>query len=522
MTLRLVVLIMAFATSNWITVAGAVELEKLVMPGEVIDGHADIESDCSDCHVAFSRNQQNPLCEACHEDVAADIQKSLGYHGRAEDARTQECASCHTEHRGRDANIVVLNPKLFDHRLTDFVLEGGHTEVACEDCHDVGTKHRQATSLCFDCHAEDDVHSGGLGEDCESCHVVTSWVEAEFDHGEETGYALLSGHLEVQCTACHVDHIYVDTPTDCYSCHRDDDTHDGLNGSDCAFCHVASSWTEAQFDHGAETTFALLGKHGEIGCSDCHAENKFEQKLDTECIACHREDDEHDGFNGEDCGACHSSSSWSESLFKHEMETDFALLGGHADLVCGDCHVQPVHEVLLETDCYGCHQDDDSHENQLGKACGQCHNESGWTVNVLFDHGLTAFPLIGSHRDSDCADCHETARFNDAPEACIDCHRDEDVHERKLGTDCGTCHSPTDWAFWDFDHNRRTTFELDGAHLDLRCEACHTRPMSGAIEMSDSCGGCHRGDDVHDGDFGNDCERCHTTRDFQSAERVRR
>ena len=167
---------MTFAMSNWIVAAGAADIEKLVMPGEVIEGHADIESDCRDCHVAFSQDRQNALCETCHEDVSVDIQRGIGYHGRAEDAKTQECASCHTDHIGRDADIVVLDSKLFDHRLTDFVLEGGTWRPPARIAMRSATKHRQATSLCFDCHAEDDVHSGELGEECESCHVATSWI----------------------------------------------------------------------------------------------------------------------------------------------------------------------------------------------------------------------------------------------------------------------------------------------------------------------------------------------------------
>jgi len=492
------------------------------MPGPVVEGHADTESDCESCHVAFSRDKQRPLCEACHEDVAADARRGLGFHGRDKQASTSDCATCHTEHVGRNADIVGLDVKSFDHRLTDFFLEGAHQETDCEDCHAIDEKHREAPLLCFDCHVEDDEHEGGFGEDCESCHVATAWTEVEFDHGVETGYALTGGHLDTQCAACHVEPGYKNTPTECYGCHRDDDTHDGLNGTDCAFCHTSNSWEETFFDHASETDFALTGAHGEIACDACHVENKFELGLETECLACHADDDEHEGLNGPACETCHTSSTWSTSLFKHDIDTGFALLGKHADVGCADCHTAPVHEVSLDSECYACHREDDAHEDQLGQSCGQCHNEGGWTDSVLFDHGLTVFPLIGAHRDAVCADCHETPRFSDAPEACFDCHRDEDVHEQKLGTNCGTCHGPTDWSAWEFDHNRQTGFGIDGAHRELRCEACHTRPMTVDIEISNTCGGCHRGDDVHDGEFGNDCQRCHTTNDFQSVERGKR
>jgi hypothetical protein len=522
MPLKLILTVMVLTMSHWIADAGAVDLKTLIMPGEVIDGHADVESECENCHVAFSRDQQRPMCEACHEAIADDVKGGLGFHGRDVQASRQECATCHTEHIGRKADVVGLNVKSFDHHLTDFDLTGAHVETACEDCHAVDLKHREAPSLCFDCHAEEDeeAHRGGFGEACESCHVATEWGEVEFDHTEETGYALTGGHRSVECSSCHVEPGYQNTPTECLGCHREDDSHNGLNGSDCAFCHVSAAWTETTFDHAAKTAFVLNGAHGEIACADCHVENKFEQSLETECIACHVDDDEHEGLNGPACETCHTTSVWSKVLFSHDAETEFPLLGGHAEIACAACHTAPVHEVRLETDCYACHRDDDAHEAQLGKACGLCHNATGWTVDVLFDHGLTNFPLIGSHRDAVCTDCHETKRFNDTPGACIDCHRVDDVHERKLGTACQTCHSPADWLLWEFDHNRQTNFELDGAHRVLRCEACHTRPVTGAIDISNSCGGCHRSDDVHGGDFGTDCQRCHTTSDFQSVERV--
>ena len=48
-------------------------IERLVMSGPVAAAHADIESTCGSCHVAFSRERQNSLCLDCHEDVGRDI-----------------------------------------------------------------------------------------------------------------------------------------------------------------------------------------------------------------------------------------------------------------------------------------------------------------------------------------------------------------------------------------------------------------------------------------------------------------
>ena len=503
----------------WVMNARAVELETLVMPGPVIEGHAKLESDCSSCHVAFSRNGQSALCQDCHEDVADDQKAGRGYHGLSDEARSGQCSSCHTDHEGRTADIINLDVRRFNHELTDFDLSGAHRETDCVDCHAVDSLYRDAPSACFDCHEKDDEHEGGLGNDCQTCHRTTDWTDTEFDHEADTGYALLGGHRQVECEACHVEHRYKDTPTDCYACHAGDDTHEGLNGTDCAFCHVSRSWTETVFDHAVETGFALLGRHDRIACADCHADNNFDAELGTACVDCHRDDDEHKGAYGEDCESCHSSVRWPDIKFSHDQDTDFPLHGRHADIDCVDCHVEPMPQSNPATDCFSCHQSDDKHEGQLGKMCGDCHNERDWTEKVIFDHGLTVFPLIGVHLDTECRDCHGTPRFKDAPALCIDCHRDDDTHKGTLGTACADCHNPVDWSFWTFDHNLQTQFEIDGAHLNLACEACHKRPVKSVIRLSRTCASCHRADDVHHGEFGDDCRRCHTTENFHSVER---
>jgi hypothetical protein len=95
--------------------ARADELELLVMPGPVISGHADIEAECGDCHVAFSRSRQRTLCLECHEAVASDVAGKRGFHGRDAAAQADSCASCHTEHQGRDADIIRLDTAAFNH-----------------------------------------------------------------------------------------------------------------------------------------------------------------------------------------------------------------------------------------------------------------------------------------------------------------------------------------------------------------------------------------------------------------------
>lgn len=499
--------------------AHAVDLERLVMPGPVIAGHADVEADCDQCHVAFSRNRQRDLCVACHEDVARDLAEGEGFHGLDAKASADTCASCHTEHEGRDADVIELDTEAFDHELTDFALMGAHLETECTDCHTEETKYREAPQACFDCHEEDDEHRGGLGQECADCHKPTEWPETSFDHEEQSGYALLGGHADAECLACHVDYRFENTPTDCYACHVEDDPHEGLNGKDCAFCHTVRDWEQLLFDHAKETGFALLGRHDEIACNDCHAGGKFDEPLEQECVSCHLADDEHEGLNGTACGDCHTSEDWQRTTFDHSADTAFPLLGAHVEAACADCHESPAQEVAPPSNCFGCHAEDDPHDGQEGEDCGSCHDEEDWQKNVAFDHDLTIFPLIGKHRDAGCTDCHETPRFRDAQEQCVNCHLEDDTHAGSLGLACGTCHNPNDWSFWLFDHARQTRFVLDGAHADLVCEACHTRPLEQQTLQFGQCLSCHRADDIHGGEFGSDCERCHSTSTFSGARR---
>ena len=59
-----------------------------------------------------------------------------GYHGRLKQSR--DCVECHTEHKGRAADIAPINEKTFKHSETDFELHGAHADTKkteCKDCH---------------------------------------------------------------------------------------------------------------------------------------------------------------------------------------------------------------------------------------------------------------------------------------------------------------------------------------------------------------------------------------------------
>jgi len=77
-----------------------------------------------------------------------------------------------------------------------------------------------------------------------------------------------------------------------------------------------------------------------------------------------------------------------------------------------------------------------------------------------------------------------------------------------------------DWKRWDWDHDTKTRFKLDGAHKKLNCYDCHSKPVDDA-KLPMACVACHNADDVHAGSFGKQCERCHITKDWKRSKPAR-
>jgi len=491
----------------------AASLEQLVMPGPVIEGHAEFETECGKCHASFARGAQDGLCLDCHDAVAADVTNKKGFHGKQLSAHPQLCQNCHAEHQGRAADVVTLNVELFDHAVTDFPLDGGHIGQPCISCHEADVLPRDASSRCIDCHEDDQPHRGRLGDDCAGCHSTAGWTNVEFDHSS-TDFALTGAHRDTTCMQCHVGQTWENLASKCVSCHAVDDQHRGTRGKDCGNCHVTSSWKVESFDHFAKTGFRLRGAHASIACEACHLQDMARPKPPDSCIGCHSFDDVHGGRHGRDCVKCHSVDDWKTTRFDHLAETGFELKGAHVDLTCAVCHVGALEDPLEKT-CDTCHAEDDAHDGTQPH-CERCHDERSWH-DVRFNHDFTSFPLIGQHRTAACEDCHSGTVFNDVPEACLDCHTGDDYHHGKFGAACADCHNPNGWNRWVFDHDTQTGFPLTGAHRKLECDACHTPDSVEPGELQTLCIACHRKDDAHEGRFGGDCGRCHTTESFDTA-----
>lgn len=494
--------------------------QMLLTPGDLAKAHAHLESQCKKCHENFERSNQSPLCLDCHKSIHDDITKKQRFHGHLSQAQTENCKSCHSDHLGKDADIVGLDKDNFDHGLTGFKLHGAHQKIECIDCHN--NRHHQSEKKftdfrvekhqCVDCHV--DVHKGKLGSKCSKCHSESRWKKTAFDH-DKTDFPLLGKHKNLVCSQCHQNHRYKDTSTNCISCHLSKDKHFGVMGEKCQDCHSEKGWGKTKFNHNKQTHFSLSGRHESLACEACHRKN-LPLKLSQQCIDCHREDDIHKGSNGDKCQNCHNEKSWGKSNFDHNKDTEFALIGAHKDVSCHSCHkVDSKGETSVAGDqCIDCHKTIDPHHGSLGKDCASCHQQIAWNRDTQFDHDFSKFPLTGAHKTLLCENCHFDENFQKVSHQCQQCHSGNDIHEGTLGKDCAHCHNTVSFSSWEFNHNKQTKFILDGAHQNLQCSLCHRQDIPDPVHPSTTCNSCHQQDDIHHGDFGPDCEQCHSTEVF--------
>lgn len=493
------------------TPASAQSIETIMSPGKVIQGHAKVEEDCKQCHVKLDRKAQDGLCMACHKDVGADVRNKAGYHGRLAEA---VCRTCHTDHKGRDAQIADFDKKKFDHNKTDFVLKGKHGTTDCEKCHVSGKRYREAALDCYACHKKDDVHKPSLGTKCGDCHTENNWKEARFDH-DTTKFPLKGKHADVKCVDCHKNNNYKETPRNCYACHKGIDDrkgHKGTYGEKCETCHNDKQWKPSTFNHDTDTKYALRGKHQKVVCKDCHTGNLYKDKITQECYACHKKDDKHKESLGKDCASCHTEKNWKDiPKFDHD-KSNFPLMGKHAKAECKDCHKTQQYKDAPK-DCYSCHAAEDKHKLNLGKSCGDCHNAQDWKSTAdRFKHDRTRFPLRNAHAATSvkCVACHKNLEsFRNTPLDCLSCHKKDDKHQGSLGAKCENCHTDKSWKGANFDHGL-SRFPLTGRHVTVACKGCHE--TSRYKETPRDCYSCHKNDDKHKLKLGLRCENCHNAR----------
>ena len=414
--------------------------------------------------LTFDHNQTNYPLKGAHQKARANCAGCHWPNVKYKDA-PQQCNSCHRKddvHKGKLGakceqchDVNEWKKTSFDHDKTRFKLEFGHKDVTCRKCH-TDKVYAGTPRECVACHKKDDDdkgHKGHYGKKCEACHTVKVWKDSIFNHDKDTKYPLdgkhVKGRVQVMPQVAPVHRANSRPPAS--RCHRDDDNekgHKGRYGEKCENCHTPKHWKEIRFNHDRNTKFPLRGKHERTKCSSCHTGDLYKTKTPTECIACHRKDDDekgHRGSLGDKCGNCHNEENWKkETKFDHDKNTDYPLTGKHRDAKCESCHKSGVTaqpgkaREKAPRYCSGCHTDDDQkkgHKGKFGERCDTCHTTKEWK-DITFKHDRdTKYQLRGKHAEAKCVDCHTGFLYREkTPTACISCHRKDDDEKGHKGT----------------------------------------------------------------------------------------
>ena len=250
---------------------------------------SQINVSCEACHGPASKHVEWAQLEATHR--AADSTYGLALVATTLAAREQVelCAPCHSrrtqigENQHDESAMMqqfvpaILSEPLYhaDGQIRDEVYVYGSflqsemyaNDVGCSDCHDPHSLQlvAEGNALCLQCHAAEDFdtydhhfHEMSLdgvpndGASCVKCHMpeqlfmAVDWRSDSFNH-DATNFPLRGAHFDVDCLSCHADG-FVNTPTQCVSCHANDEPKDHF-GPDCAACHTDAAWTPSTFDH---------------------------------------------------------------------------------------------------------------------------------------------------------------------------------------------------------------------------------------------------------------------------------
>ncbi len=511
-----------------------------------VASHAEVGGECKVCHTApWEAATMADRCVVCHTEISAELNTNNGLHGIFLQAQTSssgfqipvtvslnlfgasqatplKCLACHPEHRGAHAALVEMDLSDFPHDKLNFSLHSHQQKTdgksfACADCHAGEYDAPFETSNCVDCHFAmqadfTQAHALDFGMDCLNCHDGLETLGSNFDHGL-VPFQLTGMHTQTACSKCHLNARTVadlqSAPKDCFSCHKQDDKHNGQLGESCAACHSTAGWDQVTIDHSL-FAFPLTGAHVKTECESCH-QNDIYKGTPQDCNSCHQKDETHEGRFGTDCAACHSTDAWKPAKFDHNLAA-FKLTGSHVSVTCESCHQNDVFRGTPQ-DCFSCHRNDDKHNGQFGTDCATCHNTSTWT-GAVFDHNLAAFKLTGAHINTACTNCHQNGVFKGTPQDCNSCHRSDDKHNGQFGTNCASCHTTSTWAGATFDHNL-SVFKLTGAHVNTACTSCHQNGVFKGTPQD--CYSCHRNDDEHGGQFGTNCASCHGTSTWRGA-----
>ncbi|MCB1120330.1 MAG: hypothetical protein KJT03_02175 [Verrucomicrobiae bacterium] len=233
------------------------EWQRMANPGELVAAHAFLDHNCMACHTPV-KGVEAINCITCHANEETLLNRQpTSFH-----ADISSCKECHIDHRGREANISVM-----DH--------GAISEIGL----------RQLSN------------SSELTEvEVNQIARLKQWLDQD---GKSVTSITSNPHLSQGELALN-----------CATCHQNEDRHLGLFGSNCSVCHETKKWTIPEFKHPPASS---------MDCAQCHEAppshymghfNMISQKVAGKPHA-----------RVDQCFECHQTTSWNDIIdvgwYKH-------------------------------------------------------------------------------------------------------------------------------------------------------------------------------------------------------------
>lgn len=269
-----------------------------ILPGRLHATHSDIAR-CTGCHQMFAP-VPSPACLTCHDEIMKLAADETGVHGKF----TAQCHRCHTDHAGREADILGLDAAAFNHNRARFALTGEHQGLPCKKCHrrKQGQKTRFVNlrfEACSNCHWSP--HARQFKKTCRQCHTSGGWKgrHLSFSHQTQADFVLDRIHIDLPCNTCHTGGkiaVYTPLPKTCDACHTDFAGY--MQGT-------APTVTEKPSPHADR-----------LACIDCHLPDRRSQSPAEYARI---------------CGECHNERyqglfyDWSKSLHRRRLQAEKIL-----------------------------------------------------------------------------------------------------------------------------------------------------------------------------------------------------
>ena len=228
----LIVLALGFA-AFWYAKSNRSGWQSQVMPGKLSVPHAQFETNCAVCHTPF-QGVSEAKCIACHAETESLLQRQpTAFH-----ANISNCAACHVEHQGENANLRIMDHEALARIGIRTTPDGANTSNQANNplltaAHPLVSP-LEARLDCASCHATKDKHFGLFGQNCAWCHATTEWSIPAFQHPSPRS-------------------------TDCAQCHQAPPSHfmehfemvskrvskqENAQVNQCYVCHQTTSWND--------------------------------------------------------------------------------------------------------------------------------------------------------------------------------------------------------------------------------------------------------------------------------------